>query len=67
MVSLGTTDSRFFRSRGIVAYGFSPFKVNYYDGASVHGADESIRLAFLNEGIEVMREIVERFCLRRDS
>lgn len=65
MVSLGATDSRFFRDMGVVAYGFSPFKVNYYDVATVHGADERIRLSFLNEGVETMKEIVAGFCLAR--
>ncbi|MBW3670376.1 MAG: M20/M25/M40 family metallo-hydrolase, partial [Acidobacteria bacterium] len=65
MVSAGTTDSRFFRERGVVAYGFSPFKINYYDFATVHGVDERIRLSFLNEGVETMKEIVAGFCLAR--
>ena len=63
MVSLGATDSRYFRERGIVAYGFSPYKINYYDGASVHGSDERIRLAFLNEGVELMKAVLDEFCL----
>lgn len=63
MVALGTTDSRFFRERGIVAYGFSPFKINYYDGATVHGQDERIRLTFFLEGVELMKEIVDDFCV----
>lgn len=65
MVSAGTTDSRFFRELGVVAYGFSPFKINYYDFATVHGVDERIRLSFLNEGAELMKEIVEEFCVER--
>src|SRR5256885_8618013 len=28
-VSAGTSDSRWFRARGIAAYGIAPFKVNY--------------------------------------
>ena len=67
MVTAGTTDSRYFRRRGIVAYGFSPFKINYYDGATVHGADERIRVRFFLEGVELMRQIVSDFCVRKPA
>jgi acetylornithine deacetylase/succinyl-diaminopimelate desuccinylase-like protein len=63
-VSAGTTDSRFFRARGIVAYGIAPFKVNYYDADSVHGIDERIRANFFVEGTRLMRRIVRDFCAR---
>lgn len=62
MVAMGTTDSRFFRQRGVVAYGFSPFKINFYDGATVHGEDERIRVLFLLEGVELMKRIVRSAC-----
>ncbi|MDP9190529.1 MAG: M20/M25/M40 family metallo-hydrolase [Acidobacteriota bacterium] len=64
LVSPGTTDSRFFRARGIVAYGIAPFKVNYYDADGVHGNDEKIRTRFFSEGVGVMRKIVREFCER---
>ena len=64
LVSPGTTDSRFFRARGIVAYGIAPFKVNYYDADGVHGNDEKIRTRFFGEGVGVMRRIVREFCAR---
>lgn len=61
VVGAGTTDSRFFRERGIAAYGVAPFKVNYYDADSVHGHDERIRARFFNEGVTLMRRIVRDF------
>ena len=61
----GTTDSRYFRTRGIVAYGIAPFKVNYYDADGVHGNDEKIRTRFFSEGVGVMRKIVREFCERQ--
>jgi acetylornithine deacetylase/succinyl-diaminopimelate desuccinylase-like protein len=64
IVSPGTTDSRYFRARGIVAYGIAPFKVNYYDADGVHGNDEKIRTRFFSEGVGVMRKIVREFCER---
>ncbi|MEO8218375.1 MAG: M20/M25/M40 family metallo-hydrolase [Acidobacteriota bacterium] len=62
VVSPGTSDSRFFRSRGVVAYGISPFKVNYYDANTVHGVDERIRSNFFREGVHLTRRIVRGFC-----
>ena len=64
-VSAGTSDSRFFRARGIAAYGIAPFKVNYYDADTVHANDERIRQRFFGEGVRLMREIVESFCVKR--
>jgi acetylornithine deacetylase/succinyl-diaminopimelate desuccinylase-like protein len=62
IVTAGTTDSRYFRARGIVAYGIAPFKVNYYDADTVHGNDERIRARFFAEGVRLMRTIVDDFC-----
>lgn len=67
MVTAGTTDSRYFRRRGIVAYGFSPFKINYYDGATVHGIDERIRVRFFLEGVALTRQVVSDFCVRKPA
>jgi acetylornithine deacetylase/succinyl-diaminopimelate desuccinylase-like protein len=62
VVGSGTSDSRYFRARGIVAYGIAPFKVNYYDAETAHGNDERIRTRFFAEGVRLMRTIVTRFC-----
>ena len=64
VVSAGTSDSRYFRQRGIVAYGIAPFKVNYYDADTVHGNDERIRANFFAEGVRLTRAIVSGFCVR---
>ncbi len=64
VVGAGTTDSRYFRQRGITAYGIAPFKVNYYDADNVHAADERIRARFFGEGLILMRRIVVDFCTR---
>ena len=65
VVSAGTSDSRYFRARGIVAYGIAPFKVNYYDADTVHGTDERIRARFFAEGVRLTRAMVHDFCARR--
>ncbi|PYQ52801.1 MAG: hypothetical protein DMF59_03575 [Acidobacteria bacterium] len=67
VVSAGTSDSRYFRARGIVAYGIAPFKVNYYDANTVHGNDERIRASFFPPGVRLMRQIVNDFCARPSS
>jgi acetylornithine deacetylase/succinyl-diaminopimelate desuccinylase-like protein len=64
VVSPGTSDSRYFRAHGIVAYGIAPFKVNYYDADTVHAGDERIRAKFFSEGVRLMRQIVKKFCTR---
>lgn len=62
MVGAGATDSRYLRARGIVTYGVTPFKVNYYDADSIHGEDERIRARFLADGVLLLRDIVRNFC-----
>jgi acetylornithine deacetylase/succinyl-diaminopimelate desuccinylase-like protein len=64
VVGAGTSDSRYFRAKGIVAYGIAPFKVNYYDADTVHGNDERIRARFFSEGVRLMRSIVTGFCAK---
>ena len=64
-VSVGTSDSRWFRARGVAAYGIAPFKVNYYDADTVHGNDERIRQRFFAEGVRLIRGIVTEFCAKR--
>jgi acetylornithine deacetylase/succinyl-diaminopimelate desuccinylase-like protein len=63
-VGAGTTDSRYFRARGITAYGIAPFRVNYYDSDTVHGHNERIRARFFRQGVRLTRAIVYDFCAR---
>lgn len=65
VMTTGTSDSRWFRLRGIPAYGIAPFKLNYYDFDGVHGDDERIRARFFSEGVGVMRKIVREFCEKK--
>ena len=57
----GTTDSRFFRARGIPAYGFSPFAVDAGDLKGIHGTDESIPVDEFLRGIETMRRVLAAY------
>ena len=54
----GTTDSRYFRERGIPAYGFSPFTLTGEESKGIHGADESIPINKFQRGVETMRRVV---------
>ncbi len=55
----GFTDSRYFRERGIPAYGVSPFFLEPQDFLGIHGPDESIPLDEFDRGVERMERIVE--------
>jgi len=54
----GITDSRYFRARGIPAYGVSPFELEGEFTKTVHGPDERIALAAFREGVETMKRVV---------
>ncbi len=54
----GFTDSRYFRERGIPAYGVSPFFLEPQDFSGIHGPNESIPLGELDRGVERMKQIV---------
>ncbi len=57
-MAAGITDSRFFRQRGIPAYGIAPFILDSSLMRTVHGRDERIPLAELERGAERMKELV---------
>jgi acetylornithine deacetylase/succinyl-diaminopimelate desuccinylase-like protein len=57
----GFTDSRFFRERGIPAYGVSPFKLGPADSRGIHGPDERIPLAEIDRGAERMRRVLASY------
>jgi acetylornithine deacetylase/succinyl-diaminopimelate desuccinylase-like protein len=60
---LGTTDSRFFRDKGMLAYGFCPAVVPLEHLKSIHGIDEKIKVDSLLKGTEVYIDVVKRLCL----
>ena len=57
----GFTDSRFFRERGIPAYGLAPFALEGPDLRGIHGPDERIPVAELDRGVERTRRIVAAY------
>ncbi|HXU46569.1 MAG TPA: M20/M25/M40 family metallo-hydrolase [Thermoanaerobaculia bacterium] len=54
----GFTDSRYFRERGIPAYGLSPFALEGPDLAGIHSPDERIPLAEFDRGVLRMKKIL---------
>lgn len=54
----GTTDSRYFRQRGIPAYGFSPFSLSGREMRGIHATDEAIPVDELLRGIETQRRVL---------
>ncbi|MEM1206452.1 MAG: M20/M25/M40 family metallo-hydrolase [Acidobacteriota bacterium] len=55
---VGTTDSRYFRARGIPAYGLSPFTANPPDLRGIHAPDEYLPKVELLRGIETVRRVI---------
>jgi acetylornithine deacetylase/succinyl-diaminopimelate desuccinylase-like protein len=56
----GFTDSYYYRSIGIGAYGISPFRLSEEDARTVHGNDERVTVENLRFGVEFMYRIVEK-------
>jgi acetylornithine deacetylase/succinyl-diaminopimelate desuccinylase-like protein len=53
-MTTGGTDSRFFRRRGVPAYGFFPVLISKQLTASVHGVDERLPVADLGKAVRVI-------------
>ena len=58
LFSLGATDSRFVRARGIAAYGLNPIAVTESDARRAHGVDERIPLSSVRPGLEYLYRLV---------
>lgn len=54
----GFTDSRYFRQRGIPAYGIAPFAAGGEDLSGIHAADERLSLEELDRGVERVKRWV---------
>jgi len=59
-MTLGGTDSRFFRQRGVPAYGFFPVLLPKEITATVHGSDERLPVAALGQAIRVVYEALRQ-------
>lgn len=61
------TDARFFRSRGIPAYGFSPFLILTGDAVRVRGVNERMALPPFIDGVELYRGLVRHLLEPADA
>ena len=61
-MTVGGTDNRFLRARGIPAYGFAPCVLSKEERAGFHGNDEFITVENLQMGCELTYEITRRMC-----
>ena len=61
-MTVGGTDNRFLRQRGIPAYGFIPCLLSREERAGFHGNNEFLTVDNLNMGCELMYEIVRSIC-----
>jgi acetylornithine deacetylase/succinyl-diaminopimelate desuccinylase-like protein len=59
-MTVGGTDNRFLRERGIPAYGFIPCLLSPEERRGFHGNNEFLTVENLNMGCELMYEIVRR-------
>jgi acetylornithine deacetylase/succinyl-diaminopimelate desuccinylase-like protein len=57
-LSPGGTDSRYFRTRGITAYGFMPVIISEDELQTMHGTDERISLDNLEMGIRILYNVL---------
>lgn len=60
---VGASDARFFRPRGLKAYGFGPVFMARADIEGIHGHDESVSLDALAQGMRTYTEALDRFLL----
>ncbi|MDI6856853.1 MAG: M20/M25/M40 family metallo-hydrolase [Dehalococcoidia bacterium] len=61
-IASGFTDSRAYRRRGVVAYGFIPALLTMSELASAHGHNERISIENLRLGTQILFEVVRRMC-----
>jgi acetylornithine deacetylase/succinyl-diaminopimelate desuccinylase-like protein len=62
MQTPGGTDSRFFRQRGVAAYGLIPIAIDRGELNRMHGIDERISLDNLRLGTRVVCEMLREVC-----
>jgi acetylornithine deacetylase/succinyl-diaminopimelate desuccinylase-like protein len=66
-ITVGGTDNRFLRARGIQAYGLVPALLSTAERAGFHANDEFVTVGHLNQGCELMYDIVRRACAPDDE
>ncbi|MFN8474740.1 MAG: M20/M25/M40 family metallo-hydrolase [Anaerolineae bacterium] len=54
----GATDARFFRARGVTAYGLMPVGLSPEEMVTIHGADERLAVERLGQGTRIMLRLL---------
>ena len=62
-MTVGATDNRFLRARGIPAYGFIPCLLSAEESAGFHGNNEYITIENFQMGTELMYEVVRQMVI----
>ena len=62
LITIGGTDSRFWRPKGTKCYGLSPTVMDQHAATLVHNDDERIKVSELERGTRLTYEMVRRFC-----
>jgi acetylornithine deacetylase/succinyl-diaminopimelate desuccinylase-like protein len=62
MLTPGTTDSCFFRQKGVNCYGLFPAVINPEELARLHGVDERISIDNLRLGTQITFEVLREIC-----
>jgi len=62
MLTPGTTDSCFFRRKGVNSYGLFPAVIDPDELARFHGIDERISINNLQLGTQITYEVLKRLC-----
>jgi acetylornithine deacetylase/succinyl-diaminopimelate desuccinylase-like protein len=62
ILAYATNDSRYLRARGVEAYGFWPFPVDFHQSQGVHAENERVRLDWFMTGVQMTREMVWAYC-----
>jgi acetylornithine deacetylase/succinyl-diaminopimelate desuccinylase-like protein len=58
-MSIGFTDSHYFRQRDMIAYGFVPMRITTDEAKGIHGIDERLGVDELGAGIRRMVELLK--------
>ena len=61
LTTVGFTDSRVLRRRGVQSYGFVPTLMDSVLAAGIHGHNERVPIESLRTGIQILFEVVRRF------
>ncbi len=62
MLTPGGTDSRYFRRKGVSAFGLIPIIIDPAELERMHGIDERISVENLALGSRVVADVVKRVC-----